>query len=280
MIRRSRDPAQERWTIDPSFHRLLSSIGRHSFYEELRGTLGQIYDARHIYVCLMDGARPDILSALSCDGSDEALIPSDHYMRNSLWRVDADMLRGGQVDDVAPQLFQFDAQREGAREIRDLYRHQRLRERLMLCGRESFGVVGLCVLRPADCGVIGPEGGRQLDCAINLIYPMVAKHLEVTNQSRRMIQALTSLKVIEDTIACAGEGMPPREQQVAARFLYGLSASSIAVDLGVAQETVLTHRKRLYDRLSIGCHRELLLWYLNLHARVNSAITEPLRFSA
>ncbi|WP_416365582.1 LuxR C-terminal-related transcriptional regulator [Paraburkholderia terrae] len=65
-------------------------------------------------------------------------------------------------------------------------------------------------------------------------------------------------------MAAAALSLTAREVQVGARYLYGVSTSGIASDLGIGNETVVTYRKRLYERLSIGSRRELLLWYLGL----------------
>ncbi|MGC4253095.1 MAG: helix-turn-helix transcriptional regulator [Sphingobium sp.] len=265
------------WNEDKSIRRLLSAIGRPAFYGEMLDCLGDICGAEHVHVFLLEGAKPQVLSELSRDGSAIAVRQSQVYLRDNLWLHDDDMLQGSRVEVEGPRLFQFDSERSGPSEIGNFYRRQDLRERLMLFGRGPFGTVGLSMLRPTERGVLGPEDGRRLGCASELVFPMIIKHLEAINQSQRMIQALTSLAIIEHLIALAPEKLPRREQQVAARLLYGLSASSIAVDLGIGQQTAQTHRKRLYERLAISCHRELLIWYLDLYSRVGGDIVDRLR---
>ena len=266
------------WTVDQSMRRLLCAIGRPHFYDEMLGCLGGICGAEHVHVFLFEGAKPRIVSELSRDGSHLAVRQAEDYLRNRLWLIDSDMERGRLVEGDKPCLFQLDSKSNVTSDLRDFYLRQHLRQRLMLFNREAFGVLGLSMLRPADCGLLGAEDARRIDAATEIVFPMLVKHIEAITQSQRMIQALTSLPMIEGTMSLASEALPLRELQVAARFLYGLSASSIAVDLGIGQETVLTHRKRLYERLAIGCHRELLLWYLELYSRVGRAVFEPLRF--
>ncbi|MGV7121279.1 helix-turn-helix transcriptional regulator [Sphingopyxis sp. 550A] len=271
-------PGEPFGIADPSLTRLLGAIGRPSFYDEMLGCLGQICGAEHVHVFLFDGDKPRVVSELSRDGSAIAVRQTQDYLRSRLWLVDRDMEQGSRVDAGEPRLFQLDSGGGAVSELRDFYTRQRLRERLMLFNRESFGVLGLSMLRPSDSGILGADDARRLDAATGMVFPMVVKHVEAVTQSQRMIQALTSLSMIENTMALAPQTPSPRELQVAARLLYGLSASSIAVDLGIGQETVLTHRKRLYERLGIGCHRELLLWYLELYAHVGRTVIEPLRF--
>jgi len=49
-----------------------------------------------------------------------------------------------------------------------------------------------------------------------------------------------------------------RESEVAARVRVGLSARRIAAELGIAETTVISHRKNAYARLGISGLRELL----------------------
>ncbi|MEQ8348741.1 MAG: LuxR C-terminal-related transcriptional regulator [Sneathiellaceae bacterium] len=46
--------------------------------------------------------------------------------------------------------------------------------------------------------------------------------------------------------------LSPRECAVAARVLAGLSAAQIAAELGIAESTVVTHRKRAYARIGVA----------------------------
>ena len=70
---------------------------------------------------------------------------------------------------------------------------------------------------------------------------------------------------IENTVATSSFGLPRRELEVCARILYGISSEGIALELGISEQTVITYRKRTYERLGIATSRELLLWYLDLH---------------
>jgi DNA-binding CsgD family transcriptional regulator len=53
--------------------------------------------------------------------------------------------------------------------------------------------------------------------------------------------------------------MTVRELEVAARVKTGMSARQIAVELGIAQTTVITHRNSAYVRMGVANLRELLL---------------------
>jgi DNA-binding NarL/FixJ family response regulator len=53
-----------------------------------------------------------------------------------------------------------------------------------------------------------------------------------------------------------------REAEVCARIVFGLSVIGIASDLNIEESTVVSYRRRAYDRLGIATYRELLGLYL------------------
>jgi DNA-binding NarL/FixJ family response regulator len=83
-------------------------------------------------------------------------------------------------------------------------------------------------------------------------------------QHQDLSRALTSLDVIEKRLTQGEPELPRREMQVCARILYGMSSTGIALQLGIGEETVMTYRKRAYQRFGIACQRALLIRYLRL----------------
>jgi DNA-binding CsgD family transcriptional regulator len=52
-----------------------------------------------------------------------------------------------------------------------------------------------------------------------------------------------------------------REAECAAGVIAGLTAEKIALMLGIKATSVITHRKRAYDRLGVSGQRELIALY-------------------
>ena len=102
--------------------------------------------------------------------------------------------------------------------------------------------------------LVGPSTGGAL-------VAIFRKHIEAANGPANPVEPLSNLSTIEQRIAQCSD-MPSREVQVCSRILFGLSSAGIAIDLDICETTVKTYRKRAYHRLSIGCERELLNWYL------------------
>jgi DNA-binding CsgD family transcriptional regulator len=105
------------------------------------------------------------------------------------------------------------------------------------------------------------ELSRRLAATGGVLAAIVRKHIEAANGRVAPAEPLASLSAIEQRIAQCTV-MPSREVEVCSRILFGLSSAGIAIDLDISETTVKTYRKRAYHRLSIGCERELLTWYL------------------
>jgi DNA-binding CsgD family transcriptional regulator len=95
-------------------------------------------------------------------------------------------------------------------------------------------------------------------CAAAAIW---RRHIERSDALNEEPLALSSLLGIETCLTHCTQ-LSSREVQVCSRILMGMSSNRIGVDLNLAETTIKTHRKRAYQRLSIGSQRELIAWYL------------------
>ena len=66
----------------------------------------------------------------------------------------------------------------------------------------------------------------------------------------------------EGPIAGAHDTLSPREQQVMDMLLRGRRLKAIAFDLGLTENTVATHRKRLLEKIGVGNNHELCQYAL------------------
>ncbi|NPC58169.1 LuxR family transcriptional regulator [Caenimonas soli] len=107
------------------------------------------------------------------------------------------------------------------------------------------------------------ELSQRLAGTAGALTAIVHKHMETLDGGRDQQKAepLSCLATIERCLA-ERTCLPRRELEVCSRILYGMSSAGIAIDLDLCETTVKTYRKRAYQRLSIGCERELITWYL------------------
>lgn len=144
--------------------------------------------------------------------------------------------------------------------------YMEVRDRVVLCGHHQGAFFGLTVLKTGGSEPFDDREISRLGESAEHLVAIVAKHAALVRGSPNLAAALTCVADIEACIQSDG-ALPPREAQVCARILRGLSSIGIALDLHVSEETVKTYRKRAYQRLGIGSERELLNWYLRRWSR-------------
>lgn len=84
-------------------------------------------------------------------------------------------------------------------------------------------------------------------------------------------EQLNRLRTPDDEVRLLAERLGPsgldelteRERQVCFRILLGYSSEAIGFNLGIATSTVITHRKRAYQKLGIVSQNELFSLYLH-----------------
>ncbi len=110
------------------------------------------------------------------------------------------------------------------------------------------------------------ELGRVLPILANL----TAVHYTLCGPFLLHVQ-LTRVRTPEDEVRLLAERLGPsaldklteREREVCFRILLGYSSEAIGLHLGVATSTVITHRKRAYEKLGIVSQNELFSLYLH-----------------
>jgi DNA-binding CsgD family transcriptional regulator len=125
---------------------------------------------------------------------------------------------------------------------------------------QSHGAIGIALDARLQA-TPSAEMSHRLAITAKALSAVVRKHLEIARGFCRVTQPLGNLADIEQCLSDCTR-LPPREVQVCARILFGVSSPGIAIDLDLRETTVKTYRKRAYQRLAIGSERELLTWYL------------------
>lgn len=244
---------------------LIDAIGSRDFGPRLVSILNGICGAEHCSLLLFRGDSPVEVGAFSLDGTDTAHRQIGHYLENQYWRVDPRVVaaRLNQSSDIS--MLKLDISSLPKDAMRTLiYDQQRMSESLLLFDRDQDVSAALSILRSDRSGVFRAGELASLSSIAETLLVILRKHAGVTLQYTGLTFALTSLKEIEACLSAAPEKFPTREAEVCARILYGISTAGIALDLGIGEQTVMTYRKRAYERLGIACQRELLLWYLAL----------------
>lgn len=88
-----------------------------------------------------------------------------------------------------------------------------------------------------------------------IVMPILALHLRMAGSGQRTTPL--SVADIEARLRLAFPRLSNRETSVCARSLVGVTAEGIAIDLGIKQTSVLTYRRRAYERLNINSVHQL-----------------------
>jgi DNA-binding CsgD family transcriptional regulator len=244
---------------------LIRKIGSSGFYRALADILAQIGGVEHLHVFSVDDARPTPIASASHDGGRLAEDQFERYLQRNLWQHDVTMQELESVNESGPILMWTQAASVPSRELRDHWQQERFAERLLLFGREGALGIAMTAVRVGHDRPFTVEQIDRLAVASEVLLPMISRNVTLCRQKENVLAALTSLSTIESVLSSGPVHFPPRELQTCARFIYGLSAASIAAALSIGVETVASFRKRIYERLSIGCHREMLMWYLQVY---------------
>lgn len=239
----------------------VSAIGESAFERCLLTYLNTICGAEHFALLDCSQDIPSYTLSGSLVESDIARIQTKIYIDCNFWRQDEAFAKARHDGrDGRPSLIRMDVRALPRNDFRArCYDRQRIRDRFLLSDSKAL----VSILRGERNGTFSSEDRDRLNFVGPLILSVVKKHAETLCRQAKAGQALHSLGVIEDCIAKAPEMFPRRELEVCARIIYGMTTLGISLDLGIAEETVTTYRRRAYNRLSIACQRELLTWYLS-----------------
>lgn len=140
------------------------------------------------------------------------------------------------------------------------------RDRVLICGREgnvAGSTLTLLLIKSVGSGTFSNRELAGLEPMAEILIAVLDRHNWVKRRRRAMGTALASIDEIEQRCR-VGAGFPRREAEVCARTVSGLTTKAVAHELRLGEQTVLTYRKRIYHRLRISSHQELVQWYLRL----------------
>lgn len=258
---------------------LVDAIGSRVFNSILFETLQERMAVEHFTLYRFDQHGFDICCAASSDGSDTALDRCRRYVEAGYWRRDPAIAKAQSLPVIkVPVFFRVNASLIADAAYRDeMYIHEGITERVVICADRPNGRFGLSVVRTRAGGRGFCDGElAALGEIADVILSVAAKHVVFgSGEPSRLLTSFSSVAEIEAGLGGGSWDLTMRERQVCARILYGLSIHGISLDLGVGEETIATYRKRAYRRLNIGSRHELLRLYIS---KVNPAALEGARY--
>ena len=245
---------------------LIEATGTSAFGAKLLGHLEVACGADYCAVFRVGTDRPSEIVTESHDGSSKAQIRVESYLQRQYWINDPAMMYAQtQLRDQHPMLMRVDVTRLKDPVVREEI-WPGICDRVVIAGKRRERTYSMSILREGRGG-FSATGMERIGSCADLFISLLAKHEELMGSRQRdLTGVISSLPDIEARISGVS-ALTPREAEVCARILYGLTTTGIALDLGISTETVKTFRKLAYRRLNIGSEHELMSWYLQLRSR-------------
>lgn len=99
-----------------------------------------------------------------------------------------------------------------------------------------------------------PAGVGALGELAEIVFPLLRKQVEMCGHDLD----LPLIDRVEQRLLTSYPLLTGREREVCARTLIGKTAEAISIDLGVSEATVLTYRRRAYERYRISTAHEMI----------------------
>jgi DNA-binding CsgD family transcriptional regulator len=234
------------------YERLLGAIGTEEFGTTVRDSVVSVIGgARRIYLFEATGRENSSLQYYFGEPGLVDLFPS--YLK---W-----YLRLDPVCDAyraAPLTSNVALQRVRPQHIasagfrRRIFDDAGIVERLSIIQRAPDCWRVINVARHASDGLFSDEEISALVGVACLVLPMLP-----LNREKQSGVAPLSVAQLEDRFATRFRALTMRERQVCARAAIGMSVEATALDLDIAKTSVLTYRRRAYQRLSVSSPYEL-----------------------
>lgn len=244
---------------------VIRAVGNTGFDSCLVRFLNQLCGAEHMSLFMIGPNGPTGWGTASIDGADQNYQQMSIYVNEGLWQHDPTFGRvEAELSCKSLATVRTDIAKLTDDKLRNyIYGRRGIRDRVVMCGRWADRMLALTMCS-SNIDFSASEGVHSVEMMGDMLFAILAKHIDVSGSVSDASVALTTLSEIELCIAEQMPSMPRREAEVCSRAIYGVSSLGISLELNISQETVMTYRKRAYSRLGIATQRELILWYLKL----------------
>jgi DNA-binding CsgD family transcriptional regulator len=142
--------------------------------------------------------------------------------------------------------------------LNDCYLRPAVVEKLTLARWAENGWFALNLYRDSRWGCFSNEEQERIAVLSHLLLPLLRKHYELTAESPKLgTNRRARIEVLTQKMTSLNAKLTARECAVCARTAAGLTAKTTAQELGIKVSSVLTYRRRAYERLSISSGYEL-----------------------
>ena len=198
-----------------------------------------------------DTGAPLLVGTATTTGSDNTRRALEGYMRH--YANDVNFALMSRPDRGAYVTYQTATDIGSPGYRRACYDRTGIADRLSYVRTDRASSLSISVYRSRSSGRFSDADLDRTTALMPILIAAVDRHSpKIRNRGN------TPIEVFGQELSLRYPGLTARECQVAARARAGLSARQIGLDLGIAETTVISHRKSAYVRMGLSGLRDLL----------------------
>jgi DNA-binding CsgD family transcriptional regulator len=239
---------------------LIRSLGHPSFAEAWLKTVNAVTEVDHVSLFSFDtGFRPKLMGGAARSGPVIAIDLGKMYIRHFyLWDPNLKAMRKAGDSPKSPMFVHLRAQDiQDASYRSQIYQEHGLIERVSWLGRADMTWFIANIYREKKSGRFSEPELSALERATDVLCAAVERHVSLVSPAALEPGSNPPIEWLEKLVTDLGSGLTPREVEVCARAVSGMTRAGIALDLGVKPTTVVTLVQRAYARLNISTLNEL-----------------------
>ena len=239
---------------------LIRSLGHPSFADAWLSAVNAVTTADHVSLFTFDANfRPKLLGGAAREGPIIAIDLGKIYVRHYyLWDPNLKAMRKVGSGRKSPLFVHLRAQDIQDASYRSrIYQEHGLIERVSWLGRADMTWYIANIYREKKSGKFSEAELDLLQQAAGILCAAVERHVSLVSPAALEPGSNAPIEWLENMVTDLGYGLTPREVEVCARALSGMTRAGIALDLGIKPTTVVTLVQRAYARVNISTLNEL-----------------------
>lgn len=232
---------------------LTDYIGRTGFVESMLDFAQPYFRPSFVSImCIGDDGTPFLVGTESTVGKTRAALAAEGYARHFARDINYRLMQPGSAvgdfstyqtcKDIADFPYRWDC-----------YNRPGIADRRSVVRKRAGYALALNFYRSQETGEFSEHDRVILDGILGMLLSIVERHIAFGLKG-----GLAAKGDKEAKLAISYPTLTTRERQVLALALNGMNAREIAERLGIAETTVITHRKNAYRRIGVSNLREAL----------------------
>lgn len=251
----------------------VDALGSPAFPGVLLSVFNRQVEVNHLVIIRIDrDLIPQVFATESFGRDPVAAEAGERYTRLKLYHADPNFEK---VLHSSPALESPLVSHLMARDISDpVYRSEvfdksDIVDRLSFVDQRDGRWFTVNLYRDKSAGSFDKEDLARASLNAPLVCSFVAKHISLAAVEEWSAATRPPVEFLENTVQKIGGRLSRREVEVCARALQGMTSEAIGLDLNVKPTTIITHRKRAYNKLDISTANELFA--LCLHQTISNS---------